>query len=362
MISSVITPFVRPIVSLLPSALVTLKNLHRHSLVDLQSGGYDHPWSSAYVLSTLLIGIALIIAFVFWEWKGAKFPMVPRDIFQGQRIVALAFFIAFVSGMDFYSILNFFPLTYSTLYEPVPLQIGLKGLGQGAGTVLGATMMNALLSVFKNHNREILFISCAIMSKFILEIFRFLPFTNLSIAAFGGAAATLTPYTPKWAVVCATIACLGVGGVLVPAQTVAITVTPDKFIATTVALSLSIRVVGGSIGYTIYYNIFASKLKDKLPKYIAERAINAGLPMASVEEFVVAVLKAPKTVAEISGVTPAVVEAASLATRWAYSDSLKYVWYTSTPFGVLACVACLFLGNVRPYLTRRIAVELSHTH
>ena len=33
-------------------------------LVALQSGGYDHPWSSAYVLCTLLIGILLIFTFI----------------------------------------------------------------------------------------------------------------------------------------------------------------------------------------------------------------------------------------------------------------------------------------------------------
>lgn len=44
----------------------------------------------------------------------------------------------------------------------------------------------------------------------------------------------------------------GVGGVLVPAATIAITVTPDTTIATCVALSLAIRTIGGSIGYAIY--------------------------------------------------------------------------------------------------------------
>lgn len=36
-------------------------------LIALQAGGYTHPWTSAYVLSTLLIGIALLGAWVVWE-------------------------------------------------------------------------------------------------------------------------------------------------------------------------------------------------------------------------------------------------------------------------------------------------------
>jgi hypothetical protein len=47
-------------------------------------------------------------------------------------------------------------------------------------------------------------------------------------------------------------------------------VTPDAFIATTVALSVSIRVIGGSIGYSIYYNVFVNKLNAKLALLVGE--------------------------------------------------------------------------------------------
>lgn len=67
-------------------------------LVGLQSGGYQFPWTSAKVLAPLIIGIILIILFPVWELWGAKNPMVPREIFQGQRVVALAYAIVFVAG------------------------------------------------------------------------------------------------------------------------------------------------------------------------------------------------------------------------------------------------------------------------
>lgn len=144
----------------------------------------------------------------------------------------------------------------------------------------------------------------------------------------------------------------------VPAQTIAITVTPDAFIATTVALAISIRMLGGSIGYSIYYNVFANKLNAKLPLLIGEFAVEAGLPLTSAEQFVVAILTAPNSVSLVPGVTPAVIEAAQMGSKWAYSESLAYVWYVSIAFGVVSIIACLFLGNIRPYLTHRIAVEL----
>lgn len=67
-------------------------------LVALQAGGYSHPWGSAYVLAQLIIGLVLMAAWVVWEYKFAKYPMVPKQIFAGQRVVALTFFVAFVAG------------------------------------------------------------------------------------------------------------------------------------------------------------------------------------------------------------------------------------------------------------------------
>jgi Fungal trichothecene efflux pump (TRI12) len=184
--------------------------------------------------------------------------------------------------------------------------------------------------------------------------------TDIASAAFSGALAVVTPDTPRTAVGLGTMAGFGVGGVLVPAATVAITVTQDTTIATCVALSLCIRTVGGSIGYAIYYNVFINRLKPKLPLYIGQYAVQAGLPVKSAEAFVLTYLTAPANITSIPGVTPAVIHGAEVGTRWAYAESLKYVWYTSIPFGVLAIIASCFIGNITKYMTNRIAATIRH--
>lgn len=68
-------------------------------LVGLQAGGYQYPWTAGKVLGPLIIGLLLlIVAFPVWEIYGAKNPMVPGEIFQGQRVVALALMIVFIAG------------------------------------------------------------------------------------------------------------------------------------------------------------------------------------------------------------------------------------------------------------------------
>jgi hypothetical protein len=177
-------------------------------------------------------------------------------------------------------------------------------------------------------------------------------------AAFDGAIAVATPLNANTTVTVGSLAGIGVGGILVPAATVAMIVVPDSLLATAVSLSLSVRTVGGSIGYSIYYNIFANKLKTNLPAYVAQYAIGAGLPAADVEKFVIGYLTSPAEALKFPGATPEIVEAATLGSRWAYAESLRYVWYTSIAFGSMACILCLFMPSIRKYGTNRIAAEL----
>lgn len=125
--------------------MLSSDNTH-NSLVALQAGGYTHPWASAYTLCTLLIGSALLVAWFVWEWKFARHPMVPFELFKGQRVVAPAFAVAFVAGMNFFSLLNFWPLTISNVWNPDPVAIGYRGLPVGLATAVGAIVWNALLS------------------------------------------------------------------------------------------------------------------------------------------------------------------------------------------------------------------------
>lgn len=296
------------VVSLLEICCVPLaENLH-YSLVALQAGGYTHPWASAYTLCTLLIGIALLVAWFVWEWKFARHPMVPFELFKGQRVVAPAFAVAFVAGMNFFSLLNFWPLTISNVWNPDPVAIGYRGLPVGLATAVGAIVWNALLSKWKGGSKWVLFLAA------------------LTLTIFGGSLASMSPENVYQTVTLGSFAAFGLGGVIVPAATVAMVACPDALITTCAALSLSVRAVGGAIGYSIYYSVFNKKLTKRLPILIGEYAVRAGLPLASAELFVGTYLQSPTTVTEIPGVTANVLAAALKGSQWAYAESLHLVW------------------------------------
>lgn len=58
-------------------------------MAGLQWGGYNYPWTSAHTLAPLLIGAALVAAFVVWEAKFAAYPMFPSSIKREPRILLL---------------------------------------------------------------------------------------------------------------------------------------------------------------------------------------------------------------------------------------------------------------------------------
>lgn len=243
--------------------------------------------------------------------------------------------------MNFYSILGFFPLILEYFYNTTPMQIGVRGLCYPIAILAGACVVSAAMSYTHGHVREMFFIAAVLMT------------------AFGGALAAATPLNPGLAIAMATIDSFAIGAIVVPSLTLALYACPDKYIGTTAALSLTTRFLGGSIGTAIYYNIFNSNIQNKLPTYIATAAIEAGLPQSSAIQFVEA-LTAPQGAAEllakVQGVTPQIIQAGALAARWAFADSLKYVWYATIPFGIICMICCAFLPNIRRFMTSRLAV------
>nr|POE51505.1 serine/threonine-protein kinase ppk16 [Quercus suber] len=288
-------------------------------LVGLQAGGYQYPWTSGTTLGPLIVGGLMLFAFAAWEaWGPHKYPMVPGSIFKGQRVVALAFGIVFIAGMDFYSILGFFPIQLQSVYRTSDILYGVRCLCY-PWAILGGACID-------------------------------------TIAAFTGALAASTPNNATFTVTMATFAALGNGALVVPALTLALYACPDEYIGTTSALSLTARFLGGSIGTSIYFNVFNTQITANAAS-VASAAIQAGLPAANAESFVGALLGGDTAAATaVPGVTDAVIQAATLATQWAYADALKFVWYTTIPFGVISCVCCLFLPNIRKYMTNRVAV------
>ena len=158
-------------------------------------------------------------------------PMFPGRIKQNPRILLLTLLITFISGASFFSTLMFWPTQAFNVYGHDPVQVGLRTFVGGIAIMVGACITLVLLSVFRGKNRELMIFSAIIMTA-----------GNASLAC-----ATRYNLNTLWGLLI--LSGLGVGGLVVPASIITTIICPDDLIATVSALTLSIRVIGGSIGY-----------------------------------------------------------------------------------------------------------------
>ncbi|KAH2281432.1 hypothetical protein KXW02_005118 [Aspergillus fumigatus] len=307
-------------------------------LAGMQWGGYQYPWTTAHVLAPLILGFVILVAFAAWEIYGAKYPIFPTRLKQEPRTLGLTLVITFISGANFFSVIMFWPTQSFNVYGHDPVQVGLRSLPVGFGIMAGACIVLWLLSVLRGHNKELLIISSVLMT-----------------AGCGAmAVARQDNLYQLWGIL--VLAGLGIGGIVVPASIITTIICPDDLIATISALTLSIRVVGGSIGYTIYYNIFISKLFPTRntsllnitnPAYIGE----------AIELTGASLLEELKTIPGIAG-SEAAYNAVVAAGQLAYAESYKWVYYVSIAFGGISILAACFLGSISQYMDDHVAVVM----
>ena len=312
-------------------------------LAGLQWGGYQYPWTSAHVLAPMLLGLALMAGFCVWESKFAKHPMFPGRIKQNPRILLLTLLITFISGMIFFAYLMFWPTQSFNVYGHDPIAVGVKLLPGGMAILAGACVTLWLLSVFRGRNKELMIMSSILMT------------------AGTGAMACLTRENLYVAWPLLIIGGFGIGGIVVPASIITTIICPDDLIATVSALTLSIRVIGGAIGYTIYFNIFVAKFTQNAIHYIGGvMATQLGITnetyiISAIEITGVSLLEELKHIPGIAGNETAY-QMVVYAGQVAYAESYKWVYIASVAAGVISIIAACFLGDISQYMDDHVAV------
>jgi hypothetical protein len=84
------------------------------TLVGLNLGGAQHPWSSALVLATLIVGIVTLASFGVYEWKGTSTGILHHDLFHGGksqgRTFAICIGLIMVEAIFLFAITVFYPI------------------------------------------------------------------------------------------------------------------------------------------------------------------------------------------------------------------------------------------------------------
>ena len=167
--------------------------------------------------------------------------------------------------------------------------------------------------------------------------------------------AAVNQNNPALGMILTFIGSIGIGGTIQPAVTMMTIISPDESIATITAASISIRLIGATVGYAVFFNILQEKLLQ-LPAAIKEAAIAAGLPPIQSLALVVAVLS--NNVTALENFPTQIVEVAEAAEINGYLAGFKLVYLVSIVFGGSAIIASCFLKDIKDYMVDRVAVEI----
>ncbi|EME79773.1 uncharacterized protein MYCFIDRAFT_58758 [Pseudocercospora fijiensis CIRAD86] len=93
-------------------------------LFGLQYGGVTSPWDSAEVLCLIIIGAFTLFLFGMWEWKGAKYPIMPLRLFaKVSNLATLS--LVFLHGFVFISASYYLPLYFQAIRGATPILSGV---------------------------------------------------------------------------------------------------------------------------------------------------------------------------------------------------------------------------------------------
>ena len=223
------------------------------------------------------------------------------------------------------------------LYGPDAMKVAVDVLPFAFSTSLGVILVNMCISWFKGSIRELLTLCSCMMT-----------------AGVGGLA-SVTQNTPRVGMGLSFLGGIGIGGITQPAATMLTIVSPDEIIATVTAATISVRLIGATIGYAIYFNILQKCILN-LSTIVGAAAIKAGLPPTDLPVFLDALLG--QNITGIQQFSDSIVAAAQDAFKDTYVEGFKKVYLVSIAFGGSAIIAALFLGNIRKYMVDRVAVDI----
>jgi hypothetical protein len=166
-----------------------------------------------------------------------------------------------------------------------------------------------------------------------------------------------------------TIASVGVGGVIIPCSIIAQIACPDELIATITAITLSIRYLGGAIGFAVYSNLFFHKVTIHLTEIVATKTLAyKGIVNPLTPEGLAVIAHITELmgnarfneVKEILATSPQVLQRNAFpvimaASQEAFALAYRWPYWISIAFGGVCFILSFFVGNIRSLLTAQIA-------
>ena len=273
----------------------------------------------------------------------AKYPMVPPRIFSRDKTTMIfILLVTFFSGGNFFAMLLFWPTEVYNVYGNDPLQIGIRTLPIGFGIIGGAVINLGLIVATKGRIRFLMVFWCIWMTGFV---------GAMSVARADNVNPTVYPIV--------TMACVGVGAVIIPCSLIAQIICPTDLIGTITAITLSIRYIGGAVGFAVFYNVFFHKYYNLANEITAPIVASANITRDFFELIAAISLSSNAEYSQLRGLIETSPTISHKDTAYqtimdatVHTFGIAYAWpyWISIAFGSVSIIFCLFLKDITRFM------------
>ncbi|KAF1989204.1 fungal trichothecene efflux pump [Aulographum hederae CBS 113979] len=309
-------------------------------LMGLSWGGTLHPWISAHVIATIVIGFILLVAFVLYEtFVPLKEPLLPMHLFRNRGWV-ISVILWSLGAAVYYALAILWPSMVATLYASghSTMWAGWMSCISNSGILFGEY-------VGANFKRK---------TNYQIIVVFFLG------SVFLAAMATCTPDTPVRAAIFVFLAAAFIGWNEILNSTIAtISIDDQREIGTATGAGGSARSTISTICSTVYTVILSNRIAQTIPAQVPPALVSAGLPISSIPAFLAAITAGTQSAWDaVGGLTPAIQAVGVRAYQEASSDAYTTVFLSTLAFSGIGIVLSPFLPSVDHLLTEDVTVTL----
>ncbi|KAL1877918.1 hypothetical protein Daus18300_002271 [Diaporthe australafricana] len=310
-------------------------------LLALDWVGGAYTWSDPHVAAPLAVGLALLVAFGVYEWKGRTDGLIAHVFFRRNANFALSTFAFAVEGWIFYSAVNSVvpQIVLNLGFETDAWKISIRQLSYSLLTLVTSIPITWYATAYKDMKSPLL----------------------LTFGIFLVVTICYACIKPSWStpqIVFNVLAGIGQSGPLTLLVACVQFTAPHAFLSTATGMAFSARAIGGAFGSAVLNVIINGRLASNYAPAVSKAAVDAGLPSSSISDLLTALESGILT--GVSGATPAVWSAAVDESRWQYAKAYQLAWASVIPFVVLAIVAVAFLRGVKELMTEKVEATVEH--
>ncbi|ORY57013.1 major facilitator superfamily domain-containing protein [Pseudomassariella vexata] len=326
-----------PIGSLLFVASATLM------LLALDWAGGAYTWSDRHVAVPLSLGLALLVLFTIYEWKGRPDGLVAHIFFRKNLNFVLSVFAFAVEGWIFYSAVNSVvpQIVLNLGFETNAWRISVRQLSYQVVTLIVSIPIVWYSTRYKDLQSPLL-----------------LTFTLFLVVAI--CYATIQPSWDKAQIGLNVIAAVGQSGPLALLVACVQFTAPHAYLSTATGLAFSARAIGGAFGSGVLNAIINGRLSTHYAAAISKAATTAGLSSENVPALLEALDAGEIGTADVPGATTSVWAAVMYASQWEYAHAYRLAWASIIPFVVFAIVSVACLKGVQDLMTEKVEATVEH--